>query len=145
MVATYKHASGDTVICHGLDHAGEAGYYTGPIGSEDSASASWQVQPSPRIRTPSSIPYDRGNGLYAFSLRVERRYASEDAARAAARLLPGSIPRFGASIEITGETAGKKTVMDAAALSSVSTVRTGCSLDITFSFQTSIPREENIP
>jgi len=141
MQLTYKHASGDTVLCHGTGHAGQPGYYTGPVGHEDTASAAWQTQSVLRIRAASALPIDRGNGTYTFSLRVERRFETEDAARAFARALPGSLPRFGASIEITGETAGRKTVMDTATLASVHTVRTGVSLDIVFNFETSIPYE----
>jgi hypothetical protein len=139
MTVTYKHTSGDTVICHGLDHPGEAGYYTGPLGDTDAAETEWSVDPLRPIGSDTAVPLDRGNGLHAWQLWVERRYADEAAARAAARALPGLLPRGEASLEVTGEEAGYKTTYPDAVLQKLTARRTGCSLDIIFDFLTGVP------
>lgn len=139
MAITYKHASGDTVICHGLDHAGEAGYYTGPLGESDNTDTEWSVEPIKPIGASDATPRDGGCGVHVWSLWVERRFATEGEARAHARNLPGLIPRVGASMEVTGEEAGYKTVYASVALQKLSTRRNGCSLDIVFQFMTSVP------
>lgn len=139
MTVTYKHASGDTVICHGLDHPGEAGYYTGPLGESDDTETEWAVDPLRPVGSDTATPFDRGNGLHVFSLWVERRYADEAAARAAARALPALLPRGAASLEVTGEETGYKTTYANAVLQKLQTRRSGCSLDIVFSFLSGVP------
>jgi len=138
-VITYKHSSGDTVICHGLDHAGEAGYYTGPLGDSDNTDTEWSVEPIKPIGAADATPADRGCGVHTFSLWVEIRFATELEARAHARSLPGLIPRGGASMEVTGEETGYKTVYAVVALQKLTTRRNGCSLDVVFQFMTSVP------
>ena len=49
------------------------------------------------------------------------------------------LPRGGVSLEVTGEETGYKTVYAVAALQKLTTSRNGCSLDILFQFQTSVP------
>lgn len=139
MTVTYKHASGDTVICHGLGHPGEASYYTGPLGASDDNETEWQVDPLRPIGADSATPLDRGNGLHVFSLWVERRYSDENAARAAARALPNLLPRGAASLEVTGEETGYKTTYANAVLQKLNTRRNGCSLDIIFQWASSVP------
>ena len=142
---TYKHASGDTVICHGLDHAGETGYYTGPLGQSDDTDTEWSVEAIKPIGAADATPADRGCGVHLFSLWVERRFATEGEARAHARNLPGLLPRGDVSLEVTGEEEGYKTVYAAAALQKLSTHRNGCSLDIVFQFMTSVPVRTALP
>jgi hypothetical protein len=139
MTVTYKHASGDTVICHGLDHAGEATYYTGPLGDSENTDTEWSVEPIKPIGAANATPADRGCGVHMFMLWVERRFATEGEARAHARNLPGLLPRGGVSLEVTGEETGYKSVCSSAALQKLSTRRNGCSLDIIFQFMTSVP------
>lgn len=145
MTVTYKHTSGDTVICHGLDHAGEDGYYTGPLGDSDDTDTEWAVEPIKPIGAADATPADRGCGVHTFTLLVERRFASDDLARAHARALSGLLPRGDASLEVEGEEAGYKTVYAVAALQKLSTRRNGCSLDIQFQFMTSVPVRTAIP
>lgn len=145
MTITYKHANGDTVICHGLDHPGEAGYYTGPLGESDDTETEWAVDPLRAIGADAARPLDRGNGLHAWQLWVERRYADEAAARAAARALHALLPRGAASLEVTGEETGYKTTYANAVLQKLNTRRNGCSLDIVFHFASGVPVREAIP
>jgi hypothetical protein len=141
---TYKHATGDTVICHGLDHPSEEGYYTGPLGESDDTETEWQVDPLQPIGADSATPLDRGNGLHVWPLWVERRYATETAARAAARALPSLLPRGAASIVVTGEEAGYKSTYANAVLQKLNTRRKGCSLDIIFQWASSVPVREAV-
>lgn len=139
MTYTYKHTSGDTVICHGLDHAGEDGYYTGPLGESEDTDTEWSVEAVKPIGADSATPMDFGAGVHSFALQVERRYATDDAARAAARALPKLLPRGDASLEVTGEEEGYKTVYASIALQKLNVKRSGCSLSITFQFMASVP------
>lgn len=144
MTITYKHSSGDTVICNGLEHPGEAGYYTGPLGVSDETETEWAVDPIRPIGADTATPADRGNGLHVWSLWVERRYADDDAARAAARALPGLLPRGAASLVITGEESGYKTTYANCVIQKLNTRRNGCSLDIIWQLVTSVPVREAV-
>lgn len=139
MTVTYKHTSCDTVICHGLDHPGESGYYTGPLGASDDTETEWAVDPLRPIGAATATPLDRGNGLHLWTLWVERRYATELAAIAAARALPNLLPRGAASLEVTGEEAGFKTTYANAVVQKLNTRRNGCSLDVIWQLVTSVP------
>ena len=137
MTITLKHSSGDTILCHGTEHRGEAGYFTGPVGGEDTVVAEWSSQVSRPIRAKSARPLDRGNGLLAFAFAVERRFAGEDEARVFALVFPASLPRFGASLEIGGVPT-TVTLADAA-LERVTVNRTGLSCDVRFEFMAGMP------
>lgn len=139
MTITHKHSSGDTVICHGLGHPGEAGYYTGPLGDSDSTETEWSVDPLRAIGADAARPLDRGNGLHAWQLWVERRFADDLEAQAHARALPGLLPRGPAEIAVTGEETGYQTTYPDAVLQKLETRRSGCSLDIVFSFLSGVP------
>ena len=81
----YKHASGDTTICHGLAYVGQTGYYTGPLGDSDLTETEWAVDPIKPIGALNSTPADRGNAMHTFDLWVERRFATEAEARVFAK------------------------------------------------------------
>ena len=138
MTITYKHASGDIILCHGTAHRGESGYYTGPLGNEDTARTEWQTQTVLAIRALTAKHLDRANGSHAYAFRVERRFNSEAEAIIHAATLLGSIHRAGGSLTITGIGTAIIT-MPSAVLRSLNTSRTGCSLDIAFEFATSTP------
>lgn len=139
MKVTYKHSSGDTVICHGLGHLGELGYYIGPLGDTDDTDTEWSVEPMKYIGADNAVPRDAGNGVHVFDLWVFREFATDDEARSFARNLAGQIPRGGASLEVTEEIVGYKTTYATAVLQKLS-VKRNCSLcNVLFLFQTSVP------
>ena len=144
MTVTYKHASGDTVICHGLDLPGEVGYYTGPLGSDDTTQTEWSVEPIRPIGADHATPADRGCGVHTFALWVERRFATLDEAKLFAVGFAGSLPRKGVTLQIDDADAGKRIACDAA-LQKLLVRRTGCSCDIEFLFMTSVPVTSDIP
>lgn len=139
MTVTHVKAATATVICHGTAYAGQAGYFTGPLGGPDVFETSWLAQPAPAIRAPSARRFDRLNGSTRYILPVERRFASEDAAHAyAACDLPLLLPRGPAHLKI--ERTGQNTVyLPTAVLVRVTSRRTGLSLDITFEFEAGLP------
>jgi len=138
MVITYKHSGGDTVICHGTGHRGEVGFFTGPVGGEDTAVAEWSAQVSRPIRASSAKPLDRGNGLFSFDFSVERRFGTEDDALAWKLTFPASLPRFGARLEV-GDIGGVVMELPDAALERLTINRVGLSCDVTFEFKTAMP------
>ena len=145
MQVTYKHSSGDTVICDGLDHAGEAGYYTGPLGQSDDVETEWSVEDIKPIGAADATPADRGCGVHVFDLWVERRFATDDEARTFAHGLAGTLPRGGVSLEESDAVAGKLTTYATAVLQKLTTRRNGCSVDVYFRFKTSVPVITAIP
>lgn len=145
MTITYKHSSGDTVICHGLGHPGEAGYYTGPLGPTDDVETEWAVEDIKPIGAADATPADRGCGVHVFDLWVEQRFATEDAARTFAYGLAGTLPRGGVSLEASDTVAAKLTTYATAVLHKLVTRRTGCSVDVRFTFRTSVPVITDIP
>lgn len=145
MKVTYKHTGGDTVICDGLGHIGEVGYYTGPLGPTDEVATEWSVEPSRAIRATSSVPIDRGNAEHVYELWVERRFATADEARSFAHGLAGTLPRGGVSLEETDDVAGKLTTYATAVLQRLRCLRNGCSVDVYFYFLTSVPVITTLP
>lgn len=142
MTITHRHSSGDTVICHGLGHPGEPGYYTGPLGDSDDTDTEWAVDPLRPIGADTAKPLDRGNGLHTWALWVERRFMTDLEAKAHARAMPGLLPRGPAAVEVTGEEDGYKTVYPDTVLQKLATRRNGCSLDIVFHFVSGVPVRE---
>lgn len=142
---TYKHATGNTTICHGLDNIGQTGYYTGPLGDADITETEWAVDPIKPIGAAHAVPADRGCGMHTFPLWVERRFDTEADARIFAKGFAGTLPRFGVSLEITDTTAGKIITYATAVLQKLIVSRNGRSVDFHFTFQTSVPVTTNIP
>lgn len=145
MTITYKHTSGDIVICHGLGYAGQVGYYTGPLGQSDDVDTEWSVEDIKPIGAADATPADRGCGVHVFDLWVEQRFATEDAARTFAHGLAGTFPRGGVSLEQSDTVAGKLTTYATAVLQKLTCQRNGCSVDVLFKFKTSVPVITDIP
>jgi hypothetical protein len=145
MTVTYKHESGNTIICHGTGHRGEPDYFTGPLGDQDSTVMEWVAQVSRPIRAKSAKPLDRANGIFAFALAVERRFASEDKARVFEMTFGGTLPRGNASLEISDIAPHPPIIMAHAVLTRLAVNRIGLSCDFHFEFQTSIPTTETTP
>ena len=136
---TYKHPTEtDIIICHGLVYAGQAGYYTGPLGAHTNDTV-WLVDPNETIEADHATPIDRGNGQHTFPLLVERRFATVEAARIFCDSLAGTLPRGDVSIVITDTDAAKIITYAAAVLQQLTCSRNGCSVDIFFAFKTSVP------
>ncbi len=142
---TYKHSSGDTVICHGMAYAGQDGYYTGPLGASDRTETEWSVMDKKPIGAADSEPIDLGNGVHTFDLQVERRFASVEAARIFCRGFAGTLPRGGVSLETADTDAGKAVTHATAVLQKLVLDRNGTSVDIYFLFKTSVPVMTDIP
>ncbi|MDD2241147.1 MAG: hypothetical protein PHI93_10910 [Kiritimatiellae bacterium] len=142
---TYKHPTGDTIICHGLAYSGQPGYFTGPLGDTDTTETEWTVDPIRPIGADHATPADRGCGIHTFELQVERRFTSEQEARTFARNLSAALPRKGVSLTEADTVNAKLTTYSTAVLQKLITSRVGISLDIYFLFQTSVPVITNIP
>ena len=97
------------------------------------------------IRSKSAKPLDRANGLFAFALAVERRFTSEDEARVFAMTFGATLPRFNASLEVSGIEPRPPIRMAHAVLTRLAASRIGLSCDFHFEFQTSIPTTETTP
>lgn len=140
MTVTYQHSSGDTVICHGLGHVGEVGYFTGPLGDEGAeAETEWNVEPIRPIGAAHATPADRGCGEHTFTLLVERRFATEEAAELFRVSFAGSLPRGGVSLLVADSAAVASVSYAVAALERLIVSRVGVSCDVRFEFQTSVP------
>lgn len=138
MIVTYKHSTGDTVICHGLAHPGEAGYFTGPLG-EELTETQWAVEPIRPIGAAASTPADRGNAWHSFPLSVERRFTTVDEAALFARAFAGQLPRPGVSLLVEADASIGADFFATAVLENLSVRRVGCSCDVSFLFRTSVP------
>ena len=138
MTITLKHTSGDTILCHGTGHRGEAGYFTGPVGERSASVAEWAAQVSRPIRAKGARPLDRGNGVFAFGFAVERRFLTEDEARVFELTFAAGLPRFGAWLEVGGIGA-QKVRMAGAVLERVEVGRVGVSCDVRFEFTAGMP------
>lgn len=144
-VILYKHASGDTTICHGLANVGQTGYYTGPLGDSDLTETEWAVDSIKPIGALNSTPADRGNAQHTFDLWVERRFPTAAEARVFTRTFASTLPRGGISLQITDATAGKIITYATAVLQKLILSRNGISVDIHYLFQTSVPSITDIP
>lgn len=139
MTVTYKHTSGDTVICHGLGYAGVTGYFTGPLGNGDPAETVWSVEPIRPIGAADSRPADRGCAEHSFLLMVERRFETEDDAELFRLSFAGTLPRGGVSLLIEDDLATQDVTYATAVLERLTVTRLGVSCDVRFEFKTSVP------
>jgi len=144
MRITLVNGTQETVLCHGTEHRGEPGYFTGPVGDSDTTVAEWAAQVSRPIRALTARPLDRGNGLFAYSLSVERRFATEDDAHVFALTFGGTIPRFGSSLRLDEMSETQRVILNDAVLERLTVNRTGVSCEIRFEFRTAIPTTEVI-
>lgn len=140
MTITYKHASGDTVICHGLGNVGEVGYFSGPLGDAGAeAETEWNVEPIRPIGAAHATPADRGNGEHTFALWVERRFATDEAAELFRISFAGALPRGGVSLLVEDSAATSNVTYAVAVLERLVVTRVGVSCDVRFEFKTSVP------
>jgi hypothetical protein len=139
MVVTYKHASGNTVLCHGFASPGADGVFTGPLGATDDVDTEWAAEYGQPIGAAAAVPYDRGCGRHAFALQVERRFADEDAARAFAIAFAGTLPRGAVSLDVEDSSSLWLVAYAEAVLQKLGVRRVGCSCDIAFLFLSSVP------
>ncbi len=142
---TYQHTTEtDVIICHGLAYIGQTGYFTGPLG-EHTVETIWLVDPNETIESDNASPLDRGNAQHSFNLAVERRFATIEDARIFCDSFAGTLPRGDVSLEVTDTDAGKIITYAVATLQKLTCVRAGLSVDIYFTFQTSVPVLTDIP
>jgi hypothetical protein len=125
------------VICDGAAYAGTAGKHIGPMG-DGTSEVTWLVQESTPVGAAARVPYDRGNGSYAFDLETYVEFATESAATTFRLTWAASLPRTAASLVVVHD-GGTTQTFTPAVLEKLRIAQSGLACVCRYEFRTGAP------